>query len=113
MPGRHGGDIRTLIGGQKDIRLMTIYGYTRLVGFDEKLTLQTEDGFFRTDLSGLIDLEEYYIDQHPPGLIAMSKKLIRGGYVLAMDPAIGDHPVGDGPRWTSTTESGTLTIQYS
>ena len=42
MPGRHGGDIRTLIGGQKDIRLMTIYGYTRLVGFDEKLTLQAD-----------------------------------------------------------------------
>ncbi len=27
------------IGGQKDIRLMTIYGYARLVGYDEKLEL--------------------------------------------------------------------------
>ena len=26
QPGRHGGTVRTLIGGQKDIRLMTIYG---------------------------------------------------------------------------------------
>ena len=42
IPGRHGGDIRTLIGGQKDIRLMTIYGYARLVGFDEKLNLQAD-----------------------------------------------------------------------
>ena len=42
LPGRHGGDIRMLIGGQKDIRLMTIYGYARLVGFDEKLNLQAD-----------------------------------------------------------------------
>ena len=41
-PGRHGGDIRTLIGSQKDVRLMTIYGYARLVGFDEKLNLHAD-----------------------------------------------------------------------
>jgi peptide/nickel transport system substrate-binding protein len=39
LPGQHGGVIRTLIGSQKDIRLMTIYGYARLVGYDEKLNL--------------------------------------------------------------------------
>ncbi|PRD42444.1 peptide ABC transporter substrate-binding protein [Phyllobacterium phragmitis] len=39
QPGRHGGTVRTLIGSQKDIRLMTIYGYTRLVGYDEKLNM--------------------------------------------------------------------------
>ncbi|MFO1121852.1 MAG: ABC transporter substrate-binding protein [Hyphomicrobiales bacterium] len=42
LPGRHGGDIRTLIGGQKDIRLMTLYGYARLVGYDEKLQMQAD-----------------------------------------------------------------------
>jgi peptide/nickel transport system substrate-binding protein len=42
VPGRHGGDIRTLIGGQRDIRLMTLYGYSRLVGYDEKLVLQPD-----------------------------------------------------------------------
>lgn len=42
QPGRHGGDVRMLIGGQRDIRLMTIYGYARLVGFDEKLNLQAD-----------------------------------------------------------------------
>jgi peptide/nickel transport system substrate-binding protein len=42
VPGRHGGDIRMLIGGQRDIRLMTIYGYARLVGFDEKLAFQPD-----------------------------------------------------------------------
>jgi peptide/nickel transport system substrate-binding protein len=41
-PGRYGGDIRMLIGGQRDIRLMTIYGYARLVGYDENLNLQPD-----------------------------------------------------------------------
>ncbi len=42
QPGTHGGAVRTLIGSQKDIRLMTIYGYARLVGFDEKLKLHAD-----------------------------------------------------------------------
>ncbi len=41
-PGRHGGRIRMLIGSVKDIRLMTIYGYTRLVGYDENLNLHAD-----------------------------------------------------------------------
>ena len=42
QPGRYGGDVRTLIGSQKDIRLMTIYGYARLVGYDEKLAFHPD-----------------------------------------------------------------------
>lgn len=42
QPGKHGGSLRMLIGGQRDIRLMTINGYSRLVGFDEKLNLQPD-----------------------------------------------------------------------
>lgn len=38
-PGRHGGNIRTLMGDQRDIRMMTLYGYTRLVGYDENLEI--------------------------------------------------------------------------
>ncbi|GLS33194.1 peptide/nickel transport system substrate-binding protein [Mesorhizobium albiziae] len=41
-PGTYGGEVRTLIGSQKDIRLMTINGYARLVGFDEKLGLHAD-----------------------------------------------------------------------
>lgn len=33
-PGRHGGSIRMLMGGQNDIRLMTLFGYSRFVGYD-------------------------------------------------------------------------------
>ena len=36
-PGQYGGVVRTLIGGQRDIRMMTVNGYARLVGLDEKL----------------------------------------------------------------------------
>lgn len=41
-PGRYGGVIHTLISGQRDIRLMTINGYARLVGYDEMLVLQPD-----------------------------------------------------------------------
>jgi peptide/nickel transport system substrate-binding protein len=41
-PGKYGGVIRSLIGGQKDIRLMTISGYSRLVGYDEKLDMHAD-----------------------------------------------------------------------
>ncbi len=40
--GSHGGQIRILIGGQRDIRLMPINGYSRLVGYDERLNLQPD-----------------------------------------------------------------------
>lgn len=41
-PGRYGGTVRTIIGSAKDIRFMTIYGYARLVGYDENLELQPD-----------------------------------------------------------------------
>ncbi|MGX5734942.1 ABC transporter substrate-binding protein [Bosea thiooxidans] len=39
QPGRHGGNIRMLMGDQRDIRMMTLYGYTRLVVYDHRLEL--------------------------------------------------------------------------
>lgn len=39
LPGRHGGDIRMLMGDQRDLRMMTLYGYTRLVVYDDDLEL--------------------------------------------------------------------------
>ncbi len=42
QPGKHGGVVRMLVGGQRDIRLMTINGYARLVGYDEKLNFQPD-----------------------------------------------------------------------
>ncbi len=37
--GRHGGQLRMLMARDKDIRLMMVYGYARLVGYDERLQL--------------------------------------------------------------------------
>ena len=38
--GMHGGEMRLLMGKQKDIRQIVIYGYARLVGFTPELELQ-------------------------------------------------------------------------
>jgi len=37
--GTHGGDLETLIGRAKDARLINVWGYARLVGYDENLNL--------------------------------------------------------------------------
>lgn len=38
-PGRHGGSLRMLMGRSKDIRMMVVYGYARLVGYDRDFNL--------------------------------------------------------------------------
>ncbi len=38
-PGRHGGELRILMGRSKDVRMMVVYGYSRLVGYDENLAI--------------------------------------------------------------------------
>lgn len=37
--GRYGGDLRLLMARSKDVRLMVVYGYARLIGYDEKFGL--------------------------------------------------------------------------
>ncbi|MDP7548385.1 MAG: ABC transporter substrate-binding protein, partial [Alphaproteobacteria bacterium] len=37
--GRPGGELRTLIGRAKDVRLLVVYGYARLVGYNEKFEI--------------------------------------------------------------------------
>ena len=39
VPGHHGGQMRLLFGRSKDVRLLVVYGYSRLVGFDENYNL--------------------------------------------------------------------------
>lgn len=50
-PGQHGGELRTLIGRAKDIRLMVVYGYARLVGYTEKYEIAP-------DLLKAVEVEE-------------------------------------------------------
>ncbi len=40
--GIHGGQLRLLMGKQKDIRQMVIYGYARLVGYDSEFELEAD-----------------------------------------------------------------------
>lgn len=40
--GQHGGDIVTLVGRARDIRYISTYSYTRLVGYDRQLNLQAD-----------------------------------------------------------------------
>ena len=37
--GRPGGELRTLIGRAKDVRLLVVYGYARLIGYNENFEL--------------------------------------------------------------------------
>lgn len=41
-PGRYGGTLRMLAGVPKDTRMMVVYGYSRLVGYDESWTLEAD-----------------------------------------------------------------------
>lgn len=50
-PGRHGGVVDTLVGRAKDIRLMVVYGYARLICYDENLELQP-------DIARAVDVSE-------------------------------------------------------
>jgi peptide/nickel transport system substrate-binding protein len=42
VPGEHGGEMRLLMGKQKDIRQIVIYGYARLVGYTPDLELKPD-----------------------------------------------------------------------
>ncbi|MDC0073505.1 ABC transporter substrate-binding protein [Alphaproteobacteria bacterium] len=41
-PGTYGGNMKMFIGRTKDIRLMVVYGYARLVGYDKSLNLKPD-----------------------------------------------------------------------
>jgi len=41
-PGQYGGEVRSLIGGQRNISQMTVSGYTRLLRYDDKLQLKPD-----------------------------------------------------------------------
>ncbi|MEM6490957.1 MAG: ABC transporter substrate-binding protein, partial [Pseudomonadota bacterium] len=41
-PGRHGGDIRLVFSRSRDVRLVVVYSYARLIGYDEDFELQPD-----------------------------------------------------------------------
>ncbi len=42
QPGKPGGNLKLLVGKAKDTKLIGVYGYARLVGYDHDLTLQAD-----------------------------------------------------------------------
>ena len=41
-PGRHGGELRVLMGRPKDVRMMVVYGYARLVTYNAEFRLEAD-----------------------------------------------------------------------
>jgi peptide/nickel transport system substrate-binding protein len=39
QPGQHGGSLNMLIGRSRDVRMLVVYGYARLVGYDQNLNI--------------------------------------------------------------------------
>ena len=39
VPGRHGGTLNMIIGRSRDVRMLVVYGYARLVGYDTRLQI--------------------------------------------------------------------------
>ncbi len=50
-PGQRGGDLRMLVGGSRDTRLLVVYGYARLIGYDRNLELVP-------DIAKAVDVED-------------------------------------------------------
>ena len=58
----------------------------------ERLRLSAAGGRFQSQLSGLFDLESYWIDQRPPGLIfGGSSAFVNPRLRLFLDTRLGDH----------------------
>ena len=72
--------------------LFTLHGGDILREVDERLYVESSDGFYRADLSGLLDLEGYYYDGRPPGLIHPDDSyLFNPRLSLFLDSVVGDH----------------------
>jgi peptide/nickel transport system substrate-binding protein len=39
QPGQHGGNLNMLIGRSRDVRMLVVYGYSRLVGYDQNFNI--------------------------------------------------------------------------
>ncbi len=59
--------------------------------FDDTLSLKSRNGVFRSDLSGLLDLEGYYVDQRPPGLLFEDESFFNPRLSLFLDTRAGPH----------------------
>lgn len=61
---------------------------------DQKLNFTSRNGVFSADLSGLLDLEGYYVDQRPPGLMFEDESFFNPRLSLFLDAKLGPHLYG-------------------
>ena len=66
-------------------------GQEWLDALDHSLSLKASNGFFQSDLTGLLDLEGYYVDQRPPGLLFEDESFFNPRLSLFLDTRLGNH----------------------
>lgn len=58
---------------------------------DHSLSLKSGNGFFSSDLTGLLDVEGYYVDQRPPGLLFEDESFFNPRLSFFLDTRLGEH----------------------
>src|SRR5579859_1845290 len=66
-------------------------GQEWLDALDHSLSLKSRNGLFQSDLTGLLDVEGYYVDQRPPGLLFEDESFFNPRLSLFLDTRLGDH----------------------
>lgn len=61
---------------------------------EDRLRLRSPDGLFTSQLTGLLDLEGYYVDQRPPGLLDEDESFFNPRLSLFLDMTLGSHFYG-------------------
>jgi hypothetical protein len=69
----------------------TVRGQEWLDTLDHELSLKSRNGFFQSELTGLLDLEGYYVDQRPPGLLFEDESFFNPRLTLFLDTRLGPH----------------------
>jgi hypothetical protein len=82
---------RSLIASALLVLANTVPAQELLDQLDQRLALSSRDGFFRSQLSGLLDLEGYYLDQRPPGLLFEDESFFNPRLSLFLDAQLGPH----------------------
>jgi hypothetical protein len=68
-----------------------VRGQEWLDTLDNTLSLKSRNGLFRSDLTGLLDLEGYYVDQRPPGLLFDDESFFNYRFTFFLDTSLGPH----------------------
>src|SRR5437764_10584437 len=62
----------------------------RLDRVEDNLNLKSRNGWFRSDLTVLLDLEGYYVDQRAPGLLYANQSFINPRATFFVDTKLGE-----------------------